>query len=611
LPNSVDLIGMFEKTFSNNMEKDPLIPICEFAKRWLGQELWISQRVILKMFAGETLSDEVVYPHLISERQWFDIQIENGRFPDDVEERRKKREGKGFKNILLVIGRRGGKSTQIGVAALYTIYKVLRYPNPQAHYGMQENDIISVAVAATAEDQAQETAFAKIVAFCKKAIEINSPFSQWIEDIGAAKIYFRTIHDLEVFAKMKERGIHVRRASTVQIHAYSSNIDSKRGAAVIAAIFDEFAAFGITEKGVDTAVYYYDSLVPATMQFGDDGVVFILSTPRGEEGKFFELYNDAWNGKRPDTIAIQMPSWEASEYEPKPAITRKRLADDDNVAFIWDYESGEDFEEAWAKASLSVKQEYGAEFVGGLHQWLPTILIKKRFRTEGRQHMEAGLMNVFYVAHADPAGTKDGFAFSIVHKETPPDDPDKPRIIVDHAVRFIVAPRPDYTPMCDQDFVVYQTGEEPVAVDTRMVREYMEQCLIKFDIGFFSFDQVNSLLFRDDLVHFCRKMNRRTQIKIIQPTTPLNIEAANNMEKLVYEDRIECYEHPLLEWELKGLVKHPRTHKVEKGPRTTDDLFDTVKMAALNAIKMPETWQSSGAGAQGRIPRARITSARF
>ena len=112
------------------------MPICAFAEKWCLQKPLLSQRVILKLYAGERLLEETLPGYEMSEQEWFETMYDKGYFPPNIKDAVE--EGRGFQDILLVVGRRGGKSTMIAIAALYSVYKVLMYDNPQKYYDIQE-----------------------------------------------------------------------------------------------------------------------------------------------------------------------------------------------------------------------------------------------------------------------------------------------------------------------------------------------------------------------------------------------------------------------------------------------------------------------------------------
>ncbi len=609
------LATRFKKTLKNKPQE--LVPICEFAEKWCDISPLVSQRVLLKIYAGEPLLDYPVYDNegilqLVSEQEWFDTMYRKGYFPPGVYESVQR--GEGFQDILLVVGRRGGKSTMIAVAALYTVYKTLQHDNPQRYYGIQEGSVIEVSVAAKTGKQAERAPFSKIRQICEAAIVKGLPLSHYIEDIFAQTIFFLTEEDRRRKEALLARGIRRQQNhGTIRIEAYNSNTDSFRGGAVIAAIMDEFAQYAIHKlTGEDAAEYFYETLVPSVHQFKEDGRVFILSTPQGKQGKFYDLYQELFEEEADsNTIGMKMPVWESWYGMPdtnKGKVSLESLADDKRIPFRWDYngkntESGEpeNVDEALAKAPASFKREYGAEFEGSEDQWIPEVLIynptnpEQSFRYPGLEKQTQGAMGRVYVAHADPARTHDGFAFALGHKETHPKRGEE--VIIDLAHRWIVKPGPNYrSPGPEHETVITQTTNEPAHIPFREVRKWIERTiLLRFGVRLLTMDQWNSQLMIEDLAYFMHNRSLNTGIELLNFTAPLNKEKDDHFQQLLLEHRIKCYHQPVLERELLSLTKD-KFGRVQAMAGEHDDLYDCISVVALKAMELPELQDSSKSG---------------
>lgn len=579
-------MGLADTFESLSGGKQEYLDINTFSERWCLVPLTLAQKVILKLYAGEPLSDRVTVPHRISEIEWLKEMYQRERFPKDIYDRIDSAGDEGFKNIVLVIGRRGGKSTLVAVAALYSIYKLLMKDNPQKHYGIQEGDTISVAVAATSQDQTQKTSFGKILHICHEAIANRTPLARWIDPDGFRKktISFKTKNDSRKEKELRKEGFKRESISSILIEAYNSNIDAFRGNAVIAGILDEFAQFGITADGRDAAAYFHQTLVASLQQFKKDARLFILSTPQGEVGKFYEVYREIWDGGATATLAIHMPTWEAWEFEKHPLITMKDLADDNNVEFSWDYENGEDFESAWMRTPAHIRREYGAEFEGAEAQWLPSILVRNNFEKESLSERPRGVMGRSYVAHADPGRTTDAFAFVICHKEV--DQDMREIIIVDHAYRWYVAPHKRYQPYEGYEHVVFQEGENPAFIHTSLPMKHIKTYLSRFNVELLTFDQFQNTGYVDELSYYCQEKDIPTAIDTIHFSRNYNMERSSQFETLLLEDRLWCYPHPILKWELVNLQKD-KLGRVAKSTYSTDDMYDALSAAAMSALELP------------------------
>ncbi len=615
------LAGKFDRKVKKRRKLE-LVPITEFAEKWCNISLLVSQRVLLKIYAGEKLISEPQWDqegnrHEISEQEWFDIMYRRGYFPQGVYEAVE--EGRGFQDILLVVGRRGGKSTMIAVAALYTIYKVLQYDNPQKYYGIQEGSNIEVSVAAKTGKQAERAPFSKIRQICEAAIVKGLPLADYIEQIHASTIFFLTEEDRRRKQALWEKNIRRNQNhGTLRIEAYNSNTDSFRGGAVIAAIMDEFAQYAIHKQtGEDAAEYFYDTLVPSVHQFKEDGRVFILSTPQGKQGKFYELYQELFEeNTESDTIGMKMPVWESwfgMSDKNRGKVSLESLADDKRIPFNWDYKGlhtpdgqTQPLAEALAKAPSSFKREYGAEFEGAEDQWIPEILIwnpsnpEQSFRYPGLEKQRQGAMGRTYVAHADPARTHDGFAIAVGHKETHPVRGEE--VIIDLAYRWIVKPGPNYrSPGPEYEDVIVQTGPEPAHVPFREVRKWIERnVLLRFGVRVLTMDQWNSQLMIEDLVYFIHNRGLNTGVELLNFDRKVNQEKADNFQQLLLEHRIKSYYNPVVERELTHLYKD-KFGRVLAMTGEHDDLYDCISVVAMKAMELPELQDYSKQGSPFNI----------
>ena len=78
-----------------------------------------------------------------------------------------------FQELVLVLGRRSGKSFLVSTIALYELYRLICMGHPQARYGLMEFDSIYLLNVARNEEQAKNAIFAKI-----KQTVLASPFFQ-------------------------------------------------------------------------------------------------------------------------------------------------------------------------------------------------------------------------------------------------------------------------------------------------------------------------------------------------------------------------------------------------------------------------------------------------
>jgi hypothetical protein len=80
-----------------------------------------------------------------------------------------------------------------------------------------------------------------------------------------------------------------------------------RGLPASTVIFEELASYQDT-SGHQSGENVYRALAPSVAQFRDDGRIIAPSTPRGQRGVFFRLYEQALHRK--DAYVLHCPTWE-------------------------------------------------------------------------------------------------------------------------------------------------------------------------------------------------------------------------------------------------------------------------------------------------------------
>ena len=212
------------------------------------------------------------------------------------------------------VGRQAGKSTLAAMAAVHNA--ALR---DDLDGMMPRGRIRYVLVAAPAEDQARE--FVQL----GSALIDGSPVLRSLATVKADRIDFR-----------------LPSGARTAIRAMPANSRSVRGLSASLIVMDEFAHF-VDTAGPASDVRMFEALEPSTRVFRDLAKVLLISTPFGEQGKFYELFCQARDGLLPSARAVHLPVWEV----------------DTSLGDVWREarraELGEDV----------FRQEHGAEFVSG------------------------------------------------------------------------------------------------------------------------------------------------------------------------------------------------------------------------------------------------------
>lgn len=258
---------------------------------------------------------------------------------------------------IWAIGRQAGKST---LGAMVAVHNAAMRPDLDAM--VPRGRTRYVLAAAPSEDQARE--FVRLAAALIEA----SPALAGMATIKADRI------DLALPSGARSA-----------IKAMPANSRSVRGVSASMVILDEFAHFTDT-AGPASDERMFAALEPSTRVFRDSAKVLIISTPFGETGRFYELFQAAAGGVMPSARAVHAPVWEIDTSLDQAWCDAKRA------------ELGED----------TFRQEYGAEFVAGGGQFFDLRGIDF---DEGPVAPEDGKG---WVAGFDPAFHADRFGVALV-----------------------------------------------------------------------------------------------------------------------------------------------------------------------------------------------------
>jgi hypothetical protein len=399
-----------------------------------------------------------------------------------------------FEELVLVLGRRSGKSFLVSAMALYELYRLISMGHPQARYGLMEFDEIVLLNVARNEEQAKKAIFSKI----KQTVLASPFFAPYIGKDTELEMRFYSDHDREENERRKLKGLNPFSGSLV-LRCGSSNASGLVGLTCWVIIMDEVAAMAgdNPDSGVDYALY--DDLKPSLATFGKDGKMMMLSNPKGPIGLLYDLHENRQDD--PTTLVMRLPTW----------LTNP------NIDTEW-------LEGQKKKDPTEFTMQYGAEF--GASSSDPMFLkddIDRMFssmnmvrRIEGSNGMHD------YYCHLDPARTSDYYALVVSHTENifgqyGPDKMPLKRVVVDH-IHF-------WNP---------KTKNQPVS--EREVEDYVIQLHGRFKFKQVSFDQWHSQSSIIKLKSFGinvaeRQFNKEYKEKIY-----------TELAQLIREDRIDIYD---------------------------------------------------------------------
>lgn len=299
-----------------------------------------------------------------------------------------------FRDVIMVLGRRSGKSFISSLIAVYEAYKLIMMKDPKKHYvdadGREFKGELWVINTAISEKQAKTIVFKNIREMIYDCPMFYGRIGKETEDM----IYLLTDADIEKNKIIKENG-GKELPGNIVIACGNSNSSALRGHATVCVIYDEMAHYVKTD-GTAAAEEVYTAIEPSCLTFYPWGAGrnIAISSPDLPSGFFFDHYNSA---KTEDSMVMfQVPSWDAN-----PNFTRESLQDKFN------------------KNPDRAAAEYGAEFRrSGGNIWVPHNIIDEAITRRGGwcKHQQ-GHPGVAYYLHLDPAKNNDLWGVMVGHSE--------------------------------------------------------------------------------------------------------------------------------------------------------------------------------------------------
>ena len=317
--------------------------------------------------------------------------------------------GSKFQELILVLGRRSGKSFMVSVIALYEVYRFLKMDHPQARYPLTEFDTISIVNIANSQRQAKGAIFDKMRSYCFKSPFFSNHVGKEIQ----GEIHFLTPHDKKENERRIAQGNSSLLTGTIQAISGHSNSSTLVGLTVAVVIIDEMAEMAGNNPEGNADEILYDKLKPALATFGSDGKMICISNPLAPQGKFFNLYESAFDDQF--TLMFQLPTWLSN-----PTISKSWL------------------ESEKTKSRKTFNIFYGAQFSSGAGDtFLSEEDVQEAYRRKfNDRRLEYGEPLQRYFMHLDPAHNSDYYSLAIVHTEPTgdfgSDNREIQRVVVDH-----------------------------------------------------------------------------------------------------------------------------------------------------------------------------------
>lgn len=294
-----------------------------------------NKNIIVKNMFGDKIL------HTLTEKEYLRYLYDKGAC--NIAEQ----DGKERRELILVLGRRSGKSSLSAIFAAYEIYKLLRRGSPQAFYGLPPGSEIRVLCVANDKEQA-----GIVYGDMQSHVESVDYFKSSMANATQTFMKFRTENDKERFGSQGK--------ATISATFKSSIAKGLRGRGVMCAILDEIAFF--VDDGRSSAEQVYKAIMPALAQFSPKdpkdkhvaigpthGRMIMISSPDAKEGFFYRSFqramsNDIGSG---DTLVIQAPTWEVN-----PTLDRSY------------------YEKEYHKDPKTFMTEHGAQFSDRVRGWI-------------------------------------------------------------------------------------------------------------------------------------------------------------------------------------------------------------------------------------------------
>jgi len=516
--------------------------------------LFPMQRIALKAFYRGSEGNENV--RLTEEEIKLCKEIglddeENGDFISKYES------GNLFTEMVLVWGRRSGKDFCVAIIALYEALKLLEAPNgdPHALYGLGGGAPFNILTIANSSSQAQ-VLFNEIKEKIMPSKYFQAKMSS--ESITSDSIHLMTPADMKKNIEMKSKGLPQSLGSVI-IKSGHSNSDSLAGIGCYCLLLDEIGLYKQT-PGSSGGEAIYRTLTPATATYvrkekfldknGEektrsiyDGKIICISSPRGKEGIFYDLFTGS--PAVPHRITCKLPTWKVNINQSEEDLRTKFGAMTDEEFMM----------------------EFGAEFSGmSGHTFFSRDVVESCF-INNLKIKERGQPGRMYYCHLDPATSSHNYALVVVHRED-----------------FINQDtgKSDYKIVVDHTKVWTPSKNRPII--SREIDDYIVKLNHNFLLAQVSFDQWNS-------AHSIENLRKHgIPAKLTRFTKRYKIIIYDNLYEIASAGKLKIYHDELLKNEMLYLQRKftPNGYRVfakKDGLVRTDDSVDALAGACYACVQ--------------------------
>jgi len=222
-----------------------------------------------------------------------------------------------YYELLMIIGRKGGKSVRAAKIALFFVYKMIADDEFKKLFRLVPDQPVYILVVSVTKDQAENIIMEYVKSFAKR--------SWYLRHFISSR---RPKKDTMIFD------------GNIVVKAQGSSSRAMRGYPCLVVIFDEIGHF-VDTKGNASSTAVYNAMVPNIAIFGDQGRIIGLTTPGAKSGITFELYTQKQQGGLPGTLVIKKPTWEMNPLISKEFLAREK----EKNPYTYDCEYGAEFYE--------------------------------------------------------------------------------------------------------------------------------------------------------------------------------------------------------------------------------------------------------------------------
>lgn len=515
-----------------------------------------------------------------------------------------------FREVLAVMGRRGGKGYIGALAGAYVMWHYICKFDPQAFYSIDRDKRLAALIFAGKKEQAKQNQWRDLV-----NVVIGAPcFQPYVSQSLGESLTVHSKVSINRGGTLESQGIKTSMdLASFEILPKEATTMGGRGPASFLIYFDEMAHVVATgaSRGADEL---YTSSTPSLDQFGMDGFIYAGSSPWQMIGQFYDLCQQALEVElatlepvHPEKLIIQLASWDIyKDWDradkilrvPKEArhfimdvgadrafnfhYTCDLRQDDDQIVRVWrpnafniierPIQVYDDQMRRLERANPETfRVERRSKWAAVVDTYLNPVLVERMFepwRDVNLIMQTKGILNRIYFAHGDPSKSGANFGWAIAHTEGP-DDSGLKHVVFDKIHYW--APH-----QFEDGQIDYLQIAEEVFVD---LKSFLPEMV--------TFDQFNSAMIMQQLRLKVnqQKLPRRIQIEERTATRPYNWAVAETFKTALGLDLIHAPYFEQAELECKflqdkgGAVDHPTT-----GPVQTKDVFDAMSNVVYGLI---------------------------